>query len=117
MAAPLTCTDLLAVDSVPGTRSTDCTSFTSGALTSIAVATEAGLSGVPVVTGVNVVAVETDDGWKLLGLGEVADGCDSLGPEGEMAPELESVFTFRSLALPMTTLLASRFSNTSSVLS
>jgi len=38
VAAPLTCTDLLAVDSVPGTRSTDsCTSFgfTSGTFTSL----------------------------------------------------------------------------------
>lgn len=61
----------------------------------VAVATGAGLtSGFPVAMGVGVVVVVTADGWKLLGFGEVDDGCDSLGTEGETAPELESAFTF-----------------------
>lgn len=58
------------------------------------------------------------EGWKLVGIGEVEDRSGSLGPAGESAaPVLESALTFRSLAVPTTTLLASLLSNTSSVLS
>lgn len=123
MAAPLTCTDLLAVDSVPGTRSTDsCTSFgfTSGTFTSGAGREGAGLRGVA-AAGVTVGAdggAAVGLGWKLVGIGEEGDRRGSLGPAGESAaPVLDSALTFRSLAFPTTTLLASRFSNTSSALS
>lgn len=58
------------------------------------------------------------EGWKLVGIGEVVDRRGSLGPAGERAPpEPESALTFLSLGVPTTTLLASRLSNTSSVLS
>lgn len=124
MAAPLTCTDLLAVDRVPGTRSTDiCTSFgfTSVTFTSAAGREGAGLCGGP-AAGVRIGAEAGDgvvgEGWKLVGIGEVEDRRGSLGPAGEGTPPvLESAITFRSLAFPTTTLLASRLSNTSSVLS
>lgn len=124
MAAPLTCTDLLAVERVPGTRSTDsCTSFgfASVTFTSAAGREGAGLCGGPVEGG----AVEAEagveaggEGWKLVGIGEVEDRRGSLGPAGERAPpEPESALTFLSLGGPTTTLLANRLSNTSSVLS
>lgn len=124
MAAPLTCTDLLAVDRVPGTRSTDtCTSFgfTSVTFTSAVGREGAGLCGGP-EAGVRVVAEAgvrvVGEGWKLVGIGEVEDRSGSLGPAGDRAPPvLESALTFLSLAFPTTTLLASLLSNTSSVLS
>lgn len=126
MAAPLTCTDLLAVDRVPGTRSTDnCTSFgfTSVTFTSAAGREGAGLCGGPAAVVRAGVAAEAGvgvvgEGWKLVGIGEAEDRRGSLGPAGERAPpEVESALTFRSFVVPTTTLLASRLSNTSSVLS
>lgn len=124
MAAPLTCTDLLAVDRVPGTRSTDSGisfNFTSVAFTSAAGREGAGLCGgavagdsVSAEVGVSVVGED----WKLVGIGEVEDRRGSLGPTGETAPPvLDSALTFRSLVVPTTMLLAGRLSNTSSVLS
>lgn len=124
MAAPLTCTDLLAVDRVPGIRSTDgCTSFgftsVTVAFTSTAGREGTGLCGGP-TAGVEAGFGVVGDGWKLVGIGEAEDRRGSLGPGGERAPPvLGSALTFlhRSLAVPTTTLLASRLSNTLSVLS
>lgn len=116
------------MDKVPGTRSTDnCASFgfTSVTFTSVAGREGAGLCGGP-AAGVRVGAeaeaeagVEAvGEGWKLVGIGEVEDRSGSLGPAGERPPPvLESALTFRSFVVPTTTLLASRLSNTSSVLS
>lgn len=124
MAAPLTCTDLLAVDRVPGTRSTDsCTSFgfTSVTFTSVTGREGAGLCGVPgegVSVEAGVVVGVVGEGWKVVAIGDVEDRRGSLGPAGERVPPLlDSALTFRSLEFPTTTLLASRLSKTSSVLS
>lgn len=114
MAAPLTCTDLLVVDKVVLTRSTDtCVSlgFTSATFTSSVGWVEAGPATGP-AAGIGAAEVGAGVVWKLVGSGDVTVRRGSLRPPtGRALTALVSALEFRSF-----TALAGLLSNASSAL-